>query len=831
MSDWKIVVPEETENFVQNPSAETTGNFAAVGGGVITRVTTESKYGLYSYNLVFGANNRGATFTLEALTNNIHYVTMRVAGTLPPAWDWSLDNIAYTAPTLIETIDEAWTLYGLQFPAAEANGSTLLYVRQDGAGGGTIQIDGIQCEQKTYWTTYTDGTQVGCEWEGAEDGSTSRRSALTRGGGRVRDLEDDYFFQVSDAIGAGMSPQIDNLDSYAIIPGAALNSIKVTARPFTLIGTLTGTTSGNLRDRMQDLINLVSDDQFPEDEDGIQPVRIRYTGATVQKEILVHYEAGLEGRQTWRDPECWERIAGLRFISPNPDWLEIGETATLLVPLELSGDTFRHIAVRSRQVVQALFGASTPWDNLSVGANPAAGTVLTIVTGPDKRIYIGGSFTDWDGVAGSDFVAVYNPLTDTWATLGGAADFNGTVYALAFGPDGTLYAGGAFTNVAGDANADYVAQWDGANWSAVAGGGTADVRALAFGIDGLLYIGGTFTNWNGIGAADFVVSWDGAAYAALSTGTPSACHTLALHPNGNIYAGGGVLAASGYVQYWNGTAWTDITASSLSEDITYTLAINSAGQIYAGGAWPTSIGTPLTPYHIGRFNGSTWDDVGGGLFDNPVIGNENAGDVRKIVLAPDGRIWAGGDFRYFGGDRTDIDNGLAVFYGNNWSMPGFDLGVNVVFNAVEISNQDPVIDRSYDVYVGFNASVVFPIISANATVTNAGSAEAFPKIVMLNEIGSTIFPWHVLNESVGDVLLYNYGILDGDTLTVDLEQAKKEASSDFFGRVSALQPDSNTGTWSLPANLSSLINVFMRAAGVANITIYVIYRTPYTSYD
>ena len=47
MSDWLVVVPEVTINYCLNPSAETTGNFAAVGGGAasVTRVTTYQLYG------------------------------------------------------------------------------------------------------------------------------------------------------------------------------------------------------------------------------------------------------------------------------------------------------------------------------------------------------------------------------------------------------------------------------------------------------------------------------------------------------------------------------------------------------------------------------------------------------------------------------------------------------------------------------------------------------------------------------------------------------------------------------------------------------------------
>ena len=51
MSDWKYIRPESTTNYCLNPSAETTGNFTAEAGTTVTRSTTYSHYGLYSYRV------------------------------------------------------------------------------------------------------------------------------------------------------------------------------------------------------------------------------------------------------------------------------------------------------------------------------------------------------------------------------------------------------------------------------------------------------------------------------------------------------------------------------------------------------------------------------------------------------------------------------------------------------------------------------------------------------------------------------------------------------------------------------------------------------------
>lgn len=271
MSDWKIVVPETTQNRVLNPSGETTLNFAAVGG-TVTRVTTYAKYGLYSYRVQTAADNQGMTLTLAALANAIHYVTLVVRGTLPAAWDWSLDNATYTAPAVVEALDASWTVYGLQFPAAQATGSVTLYIHQLGAGAGDFYVDGVQVEAKSYWTTYVDGDQPDCSWDNASHASTSTRSAQSRAGGRVRDLATVYGLYIGELSGEGMGPISNLLDTYSIIPGGEMQGFKVQSRPFTIIGTLIGTSMSNLHILRQALLNVLKPDAVPDD----QPVIIRY---------------------------------------------------------------------------------------------------------------------------------------------------------------------------------------------------------------------------------------------------------------------------------------------------------------------------------------------------------------------------------------------------------------------------------------------------------------------------------------------------------------------------------------------------------------------------
>ena len=107
----------------------------------------------------------------------------------------------------------------------------------------------------------------------------------------------------------------------------------------------------------------------------------------------------------------------------------------------------------------------------------------------------------WDGTA-------WHPLGNG---VGGGT--NPVVLALAFGPDGSLYAGGDFSTAGGSA-ANSIASWDGTAWHPLGSGlencGFNCVRALAVGRDGSLYAGGSFTLAGGRPSSS-IAKWIGEA--------------------------------------------------------------------------------------------------------------------------------------------------------------------------------------------------------------------------------------------------------------------------------------------------------------------------------
>jgi hypothetical protein len=75
-----------------------------------------------------------------------------------------------------------------------------------------------------------------------------------------------------------------------------------------------------------------------------------------------------------------------------------------------------------------------------------------------------------------------------------------------------------------------------------------------------LFAGGEFTTAGG-SSANYVAQWNGAAWSALGSGTDSSVLALAFDGSGNLLAGGSFATAGGQsarVALWNGTAWSPL---------------------------------------------------------------------------------------------------------------------------------------------------------------------------------------------------------------------------------------------------------------------------------
>jgi hypothetical protein len=163
------------------------------------------------------------------------------------------------------------------------------------------------------------------------------------------------------------------------------------------------------------------------------------------------------------------------------------------------------------------------------------GTVTALAYDSYGDLYIGGTFSS---------PRAHLFYTDGYGVYGVADALNGVVNAiLPVGND--LYIGGAFTNVQGNSNFNYLARLPAgqAHYSMVGSGLNGDVFALAW-WKNMLIVGGDFTLAGGLLGLDHIGIWNGSFWSALGSGTDQTVFSLATDSN-FIYVGGAFSKAGG----------------------------------------------------------------------------------------------------------------------------------------------------------------------------------------------------------------------------------------------------------------------------------------------
>ncbi len=315
-------------------------------------------------------------------------------------------------------------------------------------------------------------------------------------------------------------------------------------------------------------------------------------------------------------------------------------------------------------------GVPATWSQ--IGSGPPNAAVLDLdVDGSD--LWVAGGFTELPWRTSREGVARWNG--SVWASAG--AGFPLDVFAVEAAPSGPVYAGGQFFSAGGGvAKTTYLAQWDGSSWSGVGAGiqGTDNVvRAIARS-GSSIYIGGDFSA--GAGAsyvnANKVAKWNGASWSALGVGMNDRVNALATDAEGNLYAGGAFTTAGGAtanrVAKWNGTSWSALGAGV--GGTVNALAVDESGNLYVGGAFTEAGGASAN--RVAKWDGASWSALGTGT----------SGEVRALETVDYcGRtvVYAGGAFSSAGGVAAQH---VAMWDGALWSAVGSGLGGDVPNDAV-----------------------------------------------------------------------------------------------------------------------------------------------------
>jgi hypothetical protein len=786
---FSIIVPVARTNEVTNPSLETNSTGYTAGAGSLARSTAQQYHGAYSAAYTpSAAVNDGFYYTLTS-TVAIRAVSCKFKGApgIPYALTYSTSG-GVDLVTKTFTATGRWQWIWLYYNDASAT-TRRIYFRKNGSASVAIYyVDGVQSEIITAGetvSTYIDGDQLGLAanqspvayyWTGTPHASTSVRSSQTRAGGMVIPMH-KYGFLLTAMIGLGLAGVQNIATDYARIDGSYPDYTRKPSRQFTLSGRFQATTPAQL-DRYRGALSALLDrDLTGQDQELLlRYERLATDGRPASEAALLRakYVSGLGGNAD----NLYAENVPLTFIQYLPTIAADGEDGESLA-VQLSVSNANAILQRSPAGVWSAMGTGVAFS--------AAPIVRALARGTDGRIWAGGDFVDMGGVAAGDDIAIWTPSTAAWSAVG-ASGANNTVFAIAVGADGKVYAGGNFSSIAGTA-ANGIAYYDG-SWHAMGTGvASGAVEALAVDNLGRVWAGGSFTNMGGVGAADGIAYWDGAAWNASGASGTAGGDVLALATIGTrVYAGGTFTSINGVtmtrIGYYDGT-WHAM-GSGLNNQVT-ALTISPNQQVVAGGLFTAS--GSVTINKVGAWNGVTWQPLTSTM------------DGAVVALGYDsaGRLWAGGNFATING--VTIPDGLAILTGQTWTYGDVDFpGVATVYSLLPASDGT--------LYVGFDTRGS-AAAAATTTITNTGTARTYPTITINGPSSGTARIYSIQNFTTNRSLFLNLTLNVGETVTMTLQPDNLSFFSSFVGNVaSSLLPGSNVADFFLQpgANTISMLS-------------------------
>ena len=799
-----IIVPIARVNMVQNPSFETnTTNWGATGVGTsIARSTEQQYHGAYSLKVTLdtgaGGSDDGAGYGavtgLSTTAGTTYAISAKVRGV--PGVGYYLAFGTSTVSPLARvgfTGTGRWQWIWLLVTESSTSTNRQIFIVRDGTGGSgavvnaPIYIDGVQCEvceAGSLWpTTYIDGDQLGLVpnqsppaygWTGTPHGSTSYRTGQTRAGGRIVRLK-DLGFLLTTIIGLGMAPPAHQALTFAQLDGGQYQNTLKPPRTFSLAGRVAANTPNGADVAISQIARLLDRDLVAQRQPLVLTTQAQHCGADCGERVFIQalYSGGLEGL-TSELPTAQVPISFTQYLP----YITAGDGGVAL-------DVQDSVA-NANGIIRRTTGGV--WAALGSGVSGGGAVVYAVVQGRNGIIYVGGDFTDAGGT-GADYLAAYNPATNTWSALQSTTAINGVVRALAVGPDGRIYAGGGFTNAGGNASADGVAVYNPAfnTWSNLGTGTAGQIFALAFGPDGTLYAGGNFTSIGGIGA-DYIARWDGSTWSNLTSDTALNGVAQALaYGNGRLYVGGGFtnaggVAAGDYIASWTLSGGWAAVGSGMSSDV-LALAIGLNGYVYAGGTFTTAGGVSAS--RIAVWNGQAWAPLGTGA-DNTVW---------SLAVASDSTIYVGGAFSTIGG--LSFGSGLARWNGSVWTRPDMLFpGSAIVYALLALPDGT--------LYAGNDQSGT--AFSAAATIaTNNGSVDIWPTLIISATTASTVRINQLTNVTTGKTIYFSLVLNAGEVATLTLNPTNISFVSNFQGDIiGSILPGSQSAFFTLQPGANTI---------------------------
>lgn len=751
----KILVPEATINYIQNPSMryDTTG-WNAVGSS-ISRVLTYALFGIASLMISTSglANNEGAYYRISSLLGISEPITASIyargTGTVRIRL-WNTAGKEWASQPVSLRVDR-WTRLEVSGYSTGTDDLRLYIETPSLKPATTFYTDGAQLERKTYSTSFCDGDQPGCRWNIMDCASNPSRSASTRQGGKWIELagpcrESDNIY-VTTIGGMGMAPLQNNIQSWALSPGSYFQNNKILDRVITFAFTVK---NKNLRmiskpdlSKLHELRQQLIDIFKPDVTGGNEPFILSYKEGDRELFIPVRYEAGLEG--DWDIRNSWVNSFPLRLLAVDPMFYENNYHAQ-----ELKFKDNNHF-------VGAYGRIDGKWNSLNYGMN---GLVYNLKSGKLNQIISAGAYTivnyDVNALDPNRLVSnisYYDGIK--WNAMVSGAD--GTVISVAVAPNGDIYATGTFLNIGGVA-ANYIAKWNGASWSALGTGLDNNGQCVAVAPNGDVYVGGFFHTAGGI-TAWHIAKWNGATWSSIGpyAGLDNDVYSIAISKDGTIvYVGGRFTQQYGYavptlvrIAQYNPSTDTLGGFGQGVNDTVLDIEISDSGTLYICGNFTLSGTTPMS--RIARWNGSAWISLGAVTIDN---------NVNQIEVIGEENVVAAGDFTTIGNRNYQ---GLALWNGSVWT----NLDILVDYSPVKFWGLSVA---GEDIYVGnkFSYTSRHVYTSSINTVINHGTTEVKPIIYVY---GPGHFSW-IENQTNKKRIYMDMTILDNEEVFIDFGKGK-----------------------------------------------------------
>jgi hypothetical protein len=781
---WGVVIPRGGVNVVTNPSFETgTVGWAGTStvGVTLGTVSERQAFGAWSLQAsgggVLGATTTASLGSGSAYTASAYVRLLGGAGSVQISLGGTSNRVPITGT--------GWRRISVGTVTPSAASYTLAIQRYDAADA--LYIDGVQLEAGSI-TTYLDGDQDGCIWEGVAHASRSIRSGDQRTGGSVTTLA-AIGLTPEETPGIGAAPTVNQLQPYAVSDGAEYQRTRYEARPFTLNTTFTGTTYEDLHITRRRVFDAIKAGRTPTPA----PARLLYWGGGGTVTIDALYAEGMDGAYN----NVVAEQAAVRFVAPDPMWQDELDQGTALAAYTAMGSV-NFLAYRDPGGVWGTFSGALRADSVS----PA---IYTIEPAPTGTIFVGGIIGSVNTSRAQGIARIDAGVLGTLAggTLVGITAANGgKPYAIRYVPWGTLFVGGDIQAVNGT-TARGIARWNNA-WGTLSGGGlniNVEIHDVEVNNDGRLLVAGGITDAAGTTARG-VVSWNG-AWGTLNGGTINGnVYSVARFGGAAIAVGGqqrnaGAGSAPGIAIYNTATeAWGSTGGGQIGTAVALTVAPSQ--ELYAVAAALTGAGAG-TAFRV-RAGAA---EILGSIDVDAV---PNVAERTDMVALTDGRVLASPVRSIFPGYVAPF--GYAIWNGYSWLPPDLKF-VTGNGTAVYALAQD----AAGTLYVGggFNGSAIRASI---ATIVNRGMGDSYPVLRLYNRGAGTARVYQLLNITTGDELYFDYIMATQEFAALDLRPENLNFTSNVRGTiVSAILGGSNLSTWRLAPGTNA-VSFFADSADV-----------------